>query len=141
MEVKEAASGAGSDGEITDDTEVVVLEANGERTEGTWKSLNLLPFQYCVVSGEDKEDRDAMIQLYRSLRNKKGIDAAIMMITKAGAEGLDLKSVRQVHVLEPFWNEVRVKQVIGRGSRNKSHNYLDPAENTVKNFIYTCVLS
>lgn len=42
--------------------------------------------------------------------------------------------------MEPFWNEVRVKQVIGRGSRNKSHNYLHPDENYVTNFVYTSVL-
>jgi len=61
-----------------------------------------------VVSGEDKEDRGSLISLIRSERNRKGVDAAILMITKAGAEGLDLKSIRQVHVMEPFWNQVRV---------------------------------
>ena len=50
--------------------------------------------QYGVVSGSEKTDRESMIQLFRSKRNKKGVDAAILMITKAGAEGLDLKSVR-----------------------------------------------
>jgi hypothetical protein len=46
-----------------------------------------------------------------------------------------------VHVIEPFWNEVRVKQVLGRGSRNKSHNYLEPAERKVDNFVYRSVMT
>lgn len=131
----------GSKDEIGDDTEVKIRMSNKEEREGSWGDLKLLPFQYGVVSGEDKEDRGALISLFRSKRNRKGVDAAVLMITKAGAEGLDLKSVRQVHVMEPFWNEVRVKQVIGRGSRNKSHEYLHPEENNVQNYVYTAVLS
>ena len=50
------------------------------------------------------------------------------MITSAGAEGLDLKNIRQIHIMEPYWNEVRVKQVIGRGVRNNSHKDLPPKE-------------
>lgn len=61
-----------------------------------------------MVSGEDKEDRGSLIRLMRSERNRKGVDSVVLLITKAGAEGLDLKSIRQVHVMEPFWNKVRV---------------------------------
>lgn len=112
-----------------------------ESREGQWKDFGLIPFQYGVVSGGDKEDRGALVQLMRTERNKKGVDCAILMITKAGAEGLDLKGIRQVHVMEPFWNKVRVLQVIGRGSRNKSHNYLEPYERKVSNYIYKAVMS
>ena len=38
----------------------------------------------------------------------------LMMITKAGAEGINLRNVRYVHVMEPYWHMVRVEQVIGR---------------------------
>ena len=36
------------------------------------------------------------------------------MTTKQGAEGLNTKNVRQLHVVEPYWNPVRLDQVIGR---------------------------
>ena len=126
--------------EIGDETEVVIRMLNGDIKEGSWGSFKLVPMQYGIISGGESEGRGELVQNFKSLRNKKGVDAAILMITKAGAEGLDLKSVRQVHVLEPFWNEVRVQQVLGRGSRNHSHSYLEPAEQNVENFVYKAVI-
>ena len=41
----------------------------------------------------------------------------ILLTTKTGAEGIDLKNVRQVHIVEPYWNPVRLKQVKGRAIR------------------------
>jgi hypothetical protein len=67
------------------------------------------------------------------------------MITAAGAEGLSLKNVRTVHVMEPYWNKVRTDQVKGRAIRICSHSDLpynkDPAlnERTVEIFTYISV--
>ena len=63
------------------------------------------------------------------------------MISSAGSEGLDLKNIRQIHIMEPYWNEVRVKQVIGRGVRNNSHKDLPPKDRNVTVFRYFSVLS
>lgn len=30
------------------------------------------------------------------------------MISKAGTEGISLQNVRQIHIMEPHWNEVRI---------------------------------
>lgn len=128
--------------EIHNDTEILVRSCRSSDIETIkWSDGGFVPLQYGVVSGDDRENRGELISVMRSYRNRKGVDAAVLMITKAGAEGLDLKSIRQVHVLEPFWNEVRVQQVVGRGSRNKSHSYLAPEEHTVDNFIYNAVMS
>jgi hypothetical protein len=45
----------------------------------------------------------------------------ILMGTKAAAEGLNLKNVRHIHIVEPHWNPARHDQVIGRGIRLCSH--------------------
>jgi SNF2-related domain len=68
--------------------------------------------------------------------NLRGELAALMMISQSGAEGISLKEVRQVYILEPFWNQVRIDQVIGRASRTNSHAKLPPAERTVQVFLY-----
>jgi hypothetical protein len=60
-------------------------------------------------------------------------------ITSAGAEGLSLKNVRRVHIMEPFWNSVRTDQVKGRAVRICSHNDLDLAERNVEVFTYCSV--
>jgi hypothetical protein len=45
----------------------------------------------------------------------------VLMITASGAEGIDLKNTRFVHIMEPYWHHVRINQVIGRARRICSH--------------------
>jgi hypothetical protein len=59
-----------------------------------------------------------------------------MIISSAGAEGISLTCVRQVHILEPYWNFVRINQVFGRAIRLKSHNDLEPSQRNVEKYIY-----
>ena len=53
--------------------------------------------------------------------NKNGEMVKVVLISKAGSEGLDFKCIRQLHILEPWYNMNRIEQVIGRGVRNLSH--------------------
>ena len=46
---------------------------------------------------------------------------SILMATSSGAEGINLKNVRHLHIMEPHWNPARHDQVIGRGIRLCSH--------------------
>ena len=64
----------------------------------------------------------------------------MIMTTKTGAEGLDLKEVRYIHILEPYWQPVLITQIIGRGVRNKSHLRLAPKDRTVEVFIYMATI-
>lgn len=54
-----------------------------------------------------------------------------LLVSSAGGEGLDLKGTRQVQVLEPHWNEEKLKQVIGRAIRKGSHAHLPEGERDV----------
>ena len=65
----------------------------------------------------------------------------MLMTTRTGAEGLDLKEVRYIHIMEPFWNPVLIDQIIGRGVRNESHLKLVPADRTVEVFIYMATIT
>jgi SNF2 family DNA or RNA helicase len=56
----------------------------------------------------------------------------VILISGAGAEGLDLKGTRTVQVMEPHWNAARIRQVVGRAVRNKSHSHLPPDQRNVK---------
>jgi hypothetical protein len=53
--------------------------------------------------------------------NKDGHIIKVIIITKAGSEGLDFKNVRQVHILDPWYNLSLLEQIIGRAVRNCSH--------------------
>ncbi len=71
----------------------------------------------------------------------------VFCITSAGAEGLSLKNVRRVHIMEPYWNHVRTDQVKGRAVRICSHVDLEWNENpelnerTVEVYTYCSVYS
>jgi len=48
----------------------------------------------------------------------------VLIITKAGAEGIDLKGTRVIIILEPTWNDASLRQIIGRAIRFRSHAHL-----------------
>jgi superfamily II DNA or RNA helicase len=65
----------------------------------------------------------------------------IFCITQSGAEGISLKNVRRVLLVEPFWNNVRIEQVIGRAIRSCSHEALPKKDRTVQVFTYIMKLT
>ena len=65
----------------------------------------------------------------------------IIMITSYGAEGINLRNTRFVHVVEPYWNMVRLDQVVGRARRICSHHDLPENLRTVQVFLYISTLS
>lgn len=75
--------------------------------------------------------------------NKQGQLCRVFCITSAGAEGLSLRNVRRVHIMEPYWNDVRLAQVKGRAVRICSHIDLpynaDPALNQRTVEVYTYI--
>ena len=74
------------------------------------------PGLYIYISGDvPKEVR----KLARKKFNRD--DTKILLITRAGGEGLDLKGVRNVIIMESNWNASADAQIIGRGIRYKSH--------------------
>ena len=69
-------------------------------------------------------------------KNLYGDVIKLLMITSSGAEGINLKNTRYVHIVEPYWHMVRVQQVIGRARRICSHEELPIELQTIKVFIY-----
>jgi superfamily II DNA or RNA helicase len=75
------------------------------------------------------------------LKTMKQPNVDVILITQSGSEGISLKGVRQVHILEPFWNDTRTQQIIGRAVRAKSHIDLIPEEQNVKVFLYLATMT
>ena len=89
--------------------------------------------------GIDKDVRRLNKEIYNMKSNRYGKHCKIMMISPAGAEGINLNNVRQVHILEPYWNEVRIEQVIGRALRFCQHKDLPLEERIVDVFRYKVI--
>ena len=89
--------------------------------------------------GIERETRRLNKEIFNKSDNKYGNYCKIIMISPAGAEGINLNNVRQVHILEPYWNEVRIEQVIGRALRYCQHKDLPMEERRVDIFRYKMV--
>lgn len=92
---------------------------------------------YAMITGDISVlDRKEILKIYTSPDNKYGKIIQLLIVSKTGAEGLDLKNVRHIHITEPFWNYARIEQIIARGSRFKSHILLKPEEQNIQPYIY-----
>ena len=97
--------------------------------------------KYTIISGEEgDEERANNKDIFNETENKYGEYIQIMIISGAGAEGISLECVRQVHILEPYWNFVRINQVFGRAIRLESHKDLDPKDRNVEEYLYLSIL-
>jgi hypothetical protein len=97
-------------------------------------------WRYCEFHGSiEKDVRRINKEIFNSRDNRYGKHIKIIMISPAGAEGINLNNVRQVHITEPYWNEVRIEQVIGRAVRFCQHKDLPMEERKVDVFRYKMI--
>lgn len=81
---------------------------------------------YAAFTGDMKaRDRAQAVQDYNEGKLKA------LLLSSAGGEGLDLKGTRQLQILEPHFNDEKLKQVIGRGIRYQSHAHLPEDQRNV----------
>lgn len=97
--------------------------------------------RFTIISGEvDPDIREKIRLAWVNPSNKHGHDIDLILVSATGAEGLDLKYIRHVHVMEPYWVYGRIRQIINRGARTDSHVGLSEDEQTVTPFVYIATL-
>jgi hypothetical protein len=90
---------------------------------------------------KDWQERERGMVAFNKPENKYGEQIKIILISPAGSEGLSLANVRQAHIMEPYWNEVRITQMIGRAIRLCSHKDLPVDQRHVDVYRYKSVRS
>ena len=103
---------------------------------------NFMPARYAMITGETRlsPNNDFEVKGLTGEDNKDGYKVKVVLISKAGSEGIDLKFIRQVHILEPWYNMNRIEQIIGRAVRNFSHKDLLFEKRNVEIFMYGTIL-
>ena len=101
------------------------------------------PARYSVITGDPTISPDNLFELkaLTSEDNTNGENVKVVIISVAGAEGLDFKNIRQVHILEPWYNMNLLEQIIGRAIRNCSHKNLPFSRRNVELYLYGSTLS
>jgi hypothetical protein len=143
----------------------LILEANGfsqfkikQSSTGDW-TIDMTPEEqerpcFALYTGtETAEEKEIIRNIFNSkwknvpktiveqlstrfTNNMFGEVIKILMITASGAEGINLRNVRYVHITEPYWHPVRTEQIIGRARRICSHIDLPEELRTVDVFLY-----
>ena len=98
---------------------------------------------YIMITGDKAYSPDNIrdIKAITNDDNIRGEKIKVVLISKAGSEGLDFKNIRQVHILEPWYNTNRIEQIIGRAVRTCSHKLLPFIERNVEIYLYGTILS
>jgi len=111
------------------------------------KQLDILPFgegdEYKQLleyhGGIDDIKRKKSIEIFNQIENLDGKLVKYILIAPAGSEGISLRNIRQIHIMEPYWHETRIMQLIGRAIRQCYHKDLPMEERTVDVFRYQSV--
>ena len=101
------------------------------------------PATYTMITGEKALSPDKIFDLKNLTDedNKNGEKIKVVIISMTGAEGLDFKNLRQVHILEPWYNLSLIEQIIGRAVRNCSHKALEFKKRNVEIFLYGTLMN
>jgi hypothetical protein len=109
------------------------------------KYTSTKPFQgakYTMITGDKgfTPDSVADIKMLTMDDNADGSKIKVVLISQAGSEGVDLKFIRQVHIIDPWYNMNRIEQIIGRAVRNCSHKKLPFSQRNVEIYLYGTLL-
>jgi hypothetical protein len=100
------------------------------------------PARYVMITGDKafSHNNAGDIKVLTDKDNQDGKHIKVVLLSRAGAEGLDFKNIRQVHIMEPWYNMNRIEQIIGRAVRNLSHCKLDFKKRNVEIYLHGTTL-
>lgn len=95
----------------------------------------------CFTGSETDKYRNELVEYFNNSSNSDGKNLKIILLSPAGKEGLTLLGVREIHIMEPYWNNSRIEQIEGRGFRSCSHKYLPPKDRNIKTYLYLATIN
>lgn len=100
------------------------------------------PASYVMITGDKAISPDNLADFIAvtNTDNSDGSVVKVVLLSQAGGQGLDFSNIRQVHILEPWYNMNRAEQVIGRGVRSCSHKLLPFEKHNVQIFLHGTLL-
>lgn len=118
-----------------------IFYAGGEHKELRDVYLKIFNSQWDRLDSSFDSVRATLESKFGKEQNLYGKVINVFLTTRTGAEGIDLKHVRQVHLMEPYWQPVLMEQVIGRAVRTNSHIRLPEKDRNVEVFFYLATMT
>jgi superfamily II DNA or RNA helicase len=95
--------------------------------------------KYVIFTGESsRAEIESALRRLKDRKNIAGDDIRVIIASEKVSEGVDFKYVRQVHVLDPWFNMSRIEQVLGRGMRTCSHSLLPFEYQNCTVYLHVC---
>lgn len=81
--------------------------------------------RYILLTSDYSEaEISKFLSAVKNPRNRDGSQIRVVVAGPIVSEGVDFRYMRQIHVVDPWWNMSRIEQVVGRGLRTCSHQVL-----------------
>tara|TARA_B100000902_G_scaffold243071_1_gene230137 strand:- start:9641 stop:13678 length:4038 start_codon:yes stop_codon:yes gene_type:complete len=124
-------------------TEELDIYSYKTKSEALKTNNNFRCAKYIMITGDKilSPNKQEELKSCNDSNNINGENIKVILISSAGSEGLDFKFIRQIHILEPWYNINRIEQIIGRGVRTCSHKDINLSERNVQIFMYGSILS
>jgi hypothetical protein len=81
--------------------------------------------KYILLTSDITEaEISKLLNAVKRPNNRDGSQIRVVVAGPIVSEGVDFRYMRQIHVVDPWWNMSRIEQVVGRGLRTCSHQVL-----------------
>jgi len=118
------------------DSRTMLTKSEFDKKYGDSATFN--PAKYVMVTGDIKLSPNNAKDVAAATNNSNifGDDVKVIIISEAGSEGIDFNNIRQIHIMEPWYNMSRLEQIIGRGVRFRSHCKQKIEDRNVEIYLY-----
>ena len=102
------------------------------------KNKKVEGLNYIMITGNKLFSKNNKEEIKHAVQeeNKNGSKIKVIIISLAGAEGIDFKFIRNAFIMDPWYNMNRLEQVIGRCIREGSHLSLPPQQRNCCIYLY-----
>lgn len=109
-----------------------------EKTSGEIKKGSQGKYALFTSTNTSGTEQTRLLERLRLPANADGSDIKIIVGSKTISEGIDLKFIRQIHILDFSWNMSSIEQAVGRGIRTCSHSILPFEEQNCTVYLHVC---
>jgi hypothetical protein len=108
------------------------------RRSSTPEGYSFKPRKYAILTGDRTYTKHMadITRITQSPDNANGEKIKVILATRVVAEGVNFRSIREIHVLDAYYHISRLDQIIGRGIRYCSHKYLPIEKHNVSIYLW-----
>lgn len=105
----------------------------GDRENREKTAKKTMKKRYVLLTGDYRFTPDfaASLAFVNASTDRPDDGVVAALVTRVAGEGVDFRGVREVHVLEPWYNASKLEQVVGRAVRACSHAHLPVEQRNV----------